>query len=75
MKVLAGGLFGPGHGGGGEETGGGWGLSQAVLGDGGRRGSGIRSTGGSCSGKDQLAIFSSALYGIGSPGLGGLEQS
>lgn len=64
MKVLAGGLFSPGHGEGEEGAGGGWGLSQAVLGAGGRRGSRIRSNLGSCSGssslgKDQLVRFSS----------------
>lgn len=43
MKVLAGGLLGPGHEGGGGGTGSGWGLPDSVPGDGGRKGSSIRS--------------------------------
>lgn len=44
MKVLAGGLLGPGRGGGGGgRAGSRWGLSQAVLRDVGRRGFSIRS--------------------------------
>lgn len=43
MKVLAGGRLGPGHGGGAERTGSGWGFSQAVLGD-GRRGVSVSET-------------------------------
>lgn len=68
MGVLAGGLLGSGRGGGGggERTGCGWGLSQAVLGDGRRRGFSIRSN------DAHLIAGGTVLNRV--PRAGGLEQ-